>query len=175
MPLEPLPVSILALMNTTEWLDADEQAAWRAYLAATTRITAHLNELLKREFDLTQPDYEVFVHLSEAEDMRLKMSDLADKVLLSPSRLTYRVDRLEREGWLSRIRCVQDARSMWAQLTPSGLGLIEQAAQIYVTEVRHQLLDVFPRAEWLLLGQRLDEVVRRLDAPGLDAEGDLSA
>ena len=76
----------------TRWLSADEQVAWRHFLRATSLLTQRLDDGLERRDGLTGTDYEILVILSETPDHRLRMSDLADQVLVSRSRLTYRIE-----------------------------------------------------------------------------------
>ena len=82
------------------WLSEAEQLAWRGWIDASRRVLAATDRQLKRDAGLTTDDYEVFVRLSEAEGHRLRMSDLASSVTNSPSRLSQRVDRLSRDGYV---------------------------------------------------------------------------
>src|SRR5699024_11349717 len=89
------------------WLTSAEQEAWRTFLYATTLLTDRLGEVLQSdpEIDLTLGEYEILVRLSEAERKLLRMSELADKVVHSSSRLTHPVGRRAQHGLVTRVLC----------------------------------------------------------------------
>ncbi len=104
----------------TRWLNEDEQRAWRAFLKGANRLLEHLDDSLRGNHDLALTDFEILVVLSEAPTRRLRMSDIADRVLVSRSRLTYRVDRLVERGLVVRSEVAGDGRGMNAELTAAG-------------------------------------------------------
>ena len=150
------------------WLDGEEQEAWLALLEGWARFTQRLDDDLKADFGITLEDYEILANLSFA-DGRLRMSELAEKVLVSRSHLTYRVDRLEKPGYVCRRPCPEDGRAIWAELTDAGRDLLERAAPGHVTAVRELLLDRFDRDEWLTLGRRFRAVADGLAEAGAGA------
>ena len=83
-------------------LDEEELAAWRGMLRAHSQLVRTLDAELAREHDLPLSSYEVLLFLNDSDDGRMRMSELADSVLLSRSGLTRLVDRLERQGLLKR-------------------------------------------------------------------------
>jgi len=89
---------------------------------------------------LTMGDYEVLVFLSEAEDNRMRMCDLASSLRLSPSGLTRRLDGMVKLGWVSRASCDNDRRVMYAHLTPAGRAKMEAAAPDHVASVRRHFI-----------------------------------
>lgn len=136
------PIDTLAGMPAdTAWLDADEERLWRRFVEVSGRVIQTLDASLKAEADMSFDDYEVLVHLSEADQRRLRMAELSERLLYSRSRLTQRVDRLVRRGWVIRERCEDDGRGMYAVLTADGLAAIESAAPLHVADVRRALLD----------------------------------
>lgn len=134
-------------MTETRWLDDDEMRLFRAFLAASSGITSRLDTLLKASSGLSLDDYDVLVHLSEADDHRLRMSELSDRLLHSRSRLTQRADRLAQRGFVIREKCDADARGTWAVLTPLGIAELEKAAPEHVEHVRSHLFDHLDRSE----------------------------
>ncbi|WP_394215472.1 MarR family winged helix-turn-helix transcriptional regulator [Brachybacterium vulturis] len=145
------------------WLTSREQAAWRTFLYATTLLTDRFGEALQAdpEVDLTLGEYEILVRLSEAENMFLRMSELADKVVHSRSRLTHTVSRMEKRGLVERVRCTDDGRGRQAQLTEAGEAMLRRAAPTHVRSVRALLVDVIGHEDLLelgrILGKTLDE------------------
>ena len=97
------------------------------FLRAHAQVTRSLEAELVAEHDLPLPSYDVLVQLSESPDRRLRMTELADRVLLSRSGLTRLVDRLAREGMVERQSCPSDARGTLAVLTETGLQRLRDA------------------------------------------------
>src|SRR2546422_1032357 len=86
-------------------------------LSLSTSILRRLGTDLVEEEDMTLAEYDVLVQLSFAPDGRLRMTELSDRVRLSPSGLTRLVDRLVRGGLVKRGRCASDRRGTYAILT----------------------------------------------------------
>ena len=133
-------------------LDQEELGAWRGMLRAHAALTRELDAQLTREHDLPLSSYEVLLFLNDSDEGRMRMSDLADSVLLSRSGLTRLVDRLERQGLLKRERCDSDARGLFAEITPAGRRVFAAARQTHLDGVRRLFLSRFSRAELRTLG-----------------------
>lgn len=73
--------------------------------------------------------------------MRLRMSELAERIHLSPSGLTRRLDRLVRDRSVCRERCPSDRRSSFAVLNPHGMQRLIAAAPSHIDGVRRHFLD----------------------------------
>ena len=101
----------------------------------------------------------------------LRMSELADRLLLSRSGATRLVDRLEASGDVERRTCQSDARGSYAQLTPAGRARLRAAAPVHLRGVREHFLDVIPEPEVGPLGATL----ARLTAPDSAAEATCAA
>lgn len=104
----------------------DEIAALRLWTALARcygtvhRAIAHKVD----EYDLTTAQFgvlEVLHHLGP-----VTLGDLADKLLVTGGNVTYVMDRLQKDGLVTRRRCSDDRRVVWAQLTDEGKSLIEQ-------------------------------------------------
>jgi DNA-binding MarR family transcriptional regulator len=103
-------------------------------------MTKALDAELVREHGLPLSSYEVLLFLADAPGGRLRMSELADGVLLSRSGLTRLVDRMEREGLLRRERCEDDARGYHAVITEQGRTLFQAARRTHLDGVRERFL-----------------------------------
>ncbi len=117
-------------------LREDEERAWQAFLHAHHDVMGRLDQELREEHGLSLGDYDVLVRLARAPDRRLRMSDLANRVMLSPSGLTRAVDRLARRGLVERAGFDGDARVTMARLSEQGLALVRRAAGTHLRGIR---------------------------------------
>jgi len=121
-------------------------------LRAHAELVRELDAELAREHDMPLSSYEVLLFLNDSEDGRMRMSELADSALLSRSGLTRLVDRLERQGLLTRERCESDARGWFAEITPEGRRAFGAARKTHLDGVRRAFLSHFSRDELRTLG-----------------------
>lgn len=127
----------------TRWLTETEQCAWRTYLDVSKLLTYQLEKDLQ-PFGLTYNDYEILVNLSESEDRRMRMSDLASATLQSKSRLSHQITRMENAGLVRRENCESDRRGLYAVLTEHGMETMERVAPHHVGAVRRHFIDLIP-------------------------------
>ncbi|MET9336940.1 MULTISPECIES: MarR family winged helix-turn-helix transcriptional regulator [unclassified Nonomuraea] len=128
-------------------ISPQESAVWRMMQRAQVRITRRLETELLAAHDLPLASYDVLLQLSEAAGRRLRMNDLADRVLLSRSGLTRLIDRLQREGLVQREACADDARGLFAVLTEAGAVRLAEATPTYLGGIRAEFLDVLEPEE----------------------------
>lgn len=117
-----------------------ELDAWREMLRVHGQVVARLDAELEREHGLPLSAYEVLISLGDAPGGRLRMGELADALLLSRSGLTRSVDRLERQGLVTRERCEDDARGYYAVITRAGKRKLQAARPAHLTGVREHFL-----------------------------------
>lgn len=144
------------------WLDDVEQRAWRGLLDTHARLLDVLDEDLRQSTGLSLAEYEVLVLLSEAPGGRLRMSDLARRVNLSPSGLTRRLDRLVASGAVARQACGEDRRGSFAVLTTAGARRLAGAAPDHVSQVRRHFLDRLDRHQIATLADAFEAVTSGL-------------
>lgn len=123
------------------WLDPQEQRAWRSFLSMHTQLMAQLRRSLVQGSGLSDADYEVLVHLSEAPDDRLRVFELVRALQWEKSRLSHQLRRMEQRGLLERSECPTDGRGAFVALTGEGRAAIESAAPRHVAEVRDHFVD----------------------------------
>ncbi len=116
-------------------------AAWRAFLRAHARVVRELERELQTEEQLALTDYDVLVQLATAGERRLRMSELADALLLSRSGATRLIDRLVTEGLVERVSCESDRRGQWASLTSAGYERLRRASPTHLRGVATHFLD----------------------------------
>lgn len=151
-----------ATTDTVRWLSTEQQTVWRAYLAGASRINDRLDAEL-RPFGLDLGEYEILVNLSEADQQEMRMSELADRVRQSRSRLTHTVARMEAKGLILRKSCPHDRRGVIAVLTANGFNLLKSAAPKHVASVRAMLVDVVDPADFEALGRAMNAVLEVAD------------
>jgi DNA-binding MarR family transcriptional regulator len=152
--------------TTVRHLDPRELAAWRGMLRAYAYLQRDLEQGLEQRHGLQNSTYEVLMHLSDAPDGRMRLSDLANLAVLSRSGLTRLIDRLEKEGQVVRERCETDARGYYAVLTAEGRERVTAARAEYLDEVRERFHDLMTPEEQELLGDLWTRVLDRLE-PGM--------
>lgn len=156
------PASAGTDTSDVQWLDHDQQRAWRAYLVGTTLLMDRLDRDLREQHNLSMPEYEILVRLAEADDRRMRMAVLADSVSHSRSRVTHTIARMERAGLVERAACLSDGRGVEAVLTEQGLRALEDAAPTHVAGVRALLLDLAGEEDFEALGRVFNTVTDKL-------------
>ena len=118
------------------------------------RINADL-----RQHGLDVAEWEILVNLSEVEGRRMRMSDLADSVHQSRSRLTHTITRMEKSDLVKRTSCPEDRRGVWAELTDEGMALIVRAAPSHVETVRQNFVDAMSTEDYAVIGRAFAAVI----------------
>ena len=150
--------------NSTDtiWLDQEQQRSWRAYLVGTTLLMDRLDRELREQHDLSLPEYEILVRLSESPGTRMRMAELAGSLSHSRSRVTHTVARLERAGLVRREACLSDGRGVEAIITDRGTSVLQQAAPTHVAGVRRLLVDLAGSDDFAALGRVFNAVTDNL-------------
>jgi DNA-binding MarR family transcriptional regulator len=138
--------------------------AWIRFLRAHAALTRELSAELVARHGLTINDYEVLLHLARAPEQRLRRVDLVDRVLLTASGITRLLEGLERSGHVERVRCPDDRRVVYAQLTPAGLQRLREASRTHVAGIEALFNAPFTDEELVTLAGLL----ARLPAAGDD-------
>jgi DNA-binding MarR family transcriptional regulator len=145
-------------MADVRWLNDEEQAVWRAYLDVMRLITERMQRQLVEDSGLTSGEYEVLVQLAETPERQLRMSELADRIVNSRSRLTHTVGRMESRGLVRRRPCDEDGRGVLCILTDEGMDVLVKAAPGHVEAVRSGLFDPLDPQDVAALGQAMGKV-----------------
>jgi DNA-binding MarR family transcriptional regulator len=145
-------------------LDPAEMACWRAYIESSQLLLTRLEDDLRDTSELSFADYHVLVLLSEAPRQRLRMGELANRLIFSPSRLTYHIGTMERRGLVVREACPEDRRGSQAVLTASGLLALRDAAPHHLRTVRESFIDDLDDAEVAVLTKAFERLGERLRA-----------
>ena len=122
-----------------EYLSDAEFRAWHGSLLFTNTTTRALDEALSKEHGISVKEFDVLITLFNAPDGRLRMAELAEQVVLSPSGVTHLVTRLEHDGLVQRIVDESDRRSFFAALTPAGHQRLRDSRPTHNEVIREQL------------------------------------
>ena len=136
-------------------LDEEELGAWRGLLRAHSTLTKALDAELEDAFGLPLTSYEVLITLQAAPSRRLRMAELADRVMLSRPGLTGVVNRLEGAGLVRREASAADGRGLYAVITDPGLDCLHAAHRTHVASIREHFASRFDEAELRTLHQLL--------------------
>lgn len=132
--------------------------AWKGFLRSHATMVRELDEELRRCHGYALGDFDVLVQLADAPGGRLRMCDLAAAVVLSPSGLSRRMDRLQRAGLVTRERAEGDARNVEARLTSAGKRLVRTLRETHRAGVRARFAARFSAEELALLGDLLERL-----------------
>ena len=152
-----------AIRQSAPTPDDPRLEAWRTLLHAHARLIRRMDEELQAEHGVSLAEYDALLQLAGAPDRRLRMSVLAERVLLSRSGITRLVDRLVAAGMVERSTCPTDARGAMATLTPAGLHRLRAASRTHLDGVGRYFLDVVDDADRAAIERGLGRVVARLD------------
>lgn len=131
---------------------------WREFLRSHAEVIRRLERDLADHADLPLVWYDVLLQLAEAPGRRLRMAELANRVLLSRSGLTRLVDRLQAEGLVTRQPFPGDARGMYTVLTEEGLNRLRHAAPVHLAGIQAFWLSKFNDDELRTLGGLLSRI-----------------
>jgi DNA-binding MarR family transcriptional regulator len=134
-------------------LTPDELAAWRGMLAVNAHVTRVLDAEMQAAHGLSVSAYEVLMFLGDAPGHRMRMSEIADGVLLTRSGCTRLVDRLARRGFVVRTSADSDGRGLYAEITPEGLTMARAARRTHQAGGRREFLDRLSAEDQRRLGE----------------------
>ncbi|MFI6574681.1 MarR family winged helix-turn-helix transcriptional regulator [Nocardiopsis sp. NPDC050513] len=123
-------------------LDATEERTWDAATLAFRLLDQRVEQDLQEAVDLPLTYYELLVMLSKDPDRSLRMSELAERTHTKPSRISHAVRKLGEAGWVERVHCETDRRSVFAVLTDEGQRVLDEAGPRHVRSMRENLLDL---------------------------------
>ncbi|MEV8515825.1 MarR family transcriptional regulator [Dactylosporangium sp. NPDC051484] len=144
------------------WLNEDEFRAWIGYRRMRALLDLRLARRLAADQGLSEPDYDVLTSLSDAEDRRIRLSEMADRMLWSKSRLSHHVTRMQQRGLVTREECQSDGRGAFIVLTEQGMATLRAAAPGHVAAVREHFIDLMTEEQVRVLGEITGTVLEHL-------------
>ena len=133
--------------GVSEPLTDTQQASWRTFIESSWALHTRLEDELRAATGLSMADYHVMVVLSEAPGHRIRMGELASRLVFSPSRCTYQITSMAKRGLVRKQSCSDDGRGQEAVLTDAGLAALEAAAPLHLATVRETFIDDLDDAE----------------------------
>jgi DNA-binding MarR family transcriptional regulator len=141
-----------------EPLTDTEQGAWRTFIESSWALHTRLEDELREATGLSMNDYHVMVVLSEAPEHRLRMGELASRLVFSPSRVTYQINSMVKRGLVRKQSCPEDGRGQEAVLTDEGLAALRNAAPLHLDTVRKAFIDLLDADELDVVHRVFDKV-----------------
>ena len=148
-------------MSQPKWLTPAEMLAWRGFITTSTDLVNLIAKDLA-PYGLDGGDYQLLAMLSEAPDQKLKMCDLAERLRLSRSGLTRRIDGVLKAKYVSQVRDNQDGRVVFAHLTKKGFDLIKKVAPHHLESVRSRVINLLSPAEIRAFGSGFEKIARNV-------------
>ena len=148
-------------MSQPKWLTPAEMLAWRGFITTSTDLVNLIAKDLA-PYGLDGGDYQLLAILSEAPDQKLEMCDLAERLRLSRSGLTRRIDGVLKAKYVSQVRDNQDGRVVFAHLTKKGFDLIKKVAPHHLESVRSRMIDLLSPAEIRAFGSGFEKIARNV-------------
>ena len=136
-------------------------AAWRALASAHAAVTESLSHVLHERTGLPLGWFLVMRRLAEADDRRLRMTELAHRTPLSKSGLTRLVDRMVAADFVARRECPTDRRGAFAELTDKGQSALDAALPVYDQQIEASFGAHLGDRDAAVLARVLDVVSRK--------------
>lgn len=131
----------MKVVKNVRWLDEREQRAWRALQFMQLRLDGALARQLAADSGLSYPDFTVLVALTDREDGRMRVLELARHLGWEKSRLSHHIARMAERGLVAKEKCDTDRRGATVAVTPRGREVIEAAAPGHAEAVRRLFVD----------------------------------
>ncbi len=148
--------------DDVKWLDDTEMDAWRNYITGSALLEYRLNRDLQAAHGVSLADYEILVRLSDRQEHRMRMSELAAEVAHSKSRISHQIRRLERAELVERTECPSDGRGVFAVLTERGMKVLRSIAPEHVASVREHYVDLLDPEEQRVIAKVFGRLVDHL-------------
>ncbi|BEL12448.1 MarR family transcriptional regulator [Actinoplanes sichuanensis] len=136
-----------------EPLTATQLAHWRTFIESSWALHTRLEDELRAATGLSMNDYHVLVALADAPGRRIRMGELASRLVLSPSRVTYQINSMIKRGLVRKESCPDDGRGQEAVLTDEGLTMLRDAAPAHLKTVRESFIDHLDDEELAVIGR----------------------
>lgn len=152
------------MTDDSPWLSEAQQRLWRGWISLMTQLPAELHRQLQADSGLSLQDFEVLVRLTEADEGRARVTDLANAAGWERSRLSHHVKRMAARGLVERQECCDDGRGAFVVVTAAGRGALEDAAPGHARTVRDLLFADLDDAGLAAVTRFVEGALQRLQA-----------
>lgn len=128
------------------------------FIAAHSRLYRKIGQTLQDQFGLPCPWFEILLLISQSDEKHLKMSELADHVLLTTGGITRLIDRMVAAGLVARTPCPTDRRIQWVVLTEKGCEIMEQTIPLHLEDLKQNYQSAFTPAEFKQFNALIDQL-----------------
>lgn len=156
-----------------EMLEPDEQDTWDALAYLLIRLPAVLDARMQRDAGISHFEFMVLATLIRSPERTRRMSEVADLIASSLTRLSNAAGRLEGKGWITRRPDPADGRYTLAELTSEGAGKVIEAAPAYTDEVRRSVFSPLTKGQQKQAGEISRRILSVIDPDGACAQGRL--
>ena len=136
---QAVPEDARAMVRT--FLSEEEERVWLALMESYDGLLHALDDRLLSEHNLSLSTFEAIMYVTHAETGAISISDLAERIRLSPSQVSRIAIELERKGLIERHRSEHDSRSTEVAITEAGRAQLQAAAPTYLQTIRARLFD----------------------------------
>ena len=136
---QTLPEDARAMVRT--FLSEEEEGVWLALMESYDGLLHALDDRLLSEHNLSLSTFEAIMYVTHAETGAISISDLAERIRISPSQVSRIAIELERKGLIERHRSEHDSRSTEVAITEAGRAQLQAAAPTYLQTIRARLFD----------------------------------
>jgi len=140
-------------MVVRAFLSEEEEGAWRGLLETHATLVSALDARLLAEHNMPPGSVEALIQIAHAEGGAISVSELAERIGLSPSRASRLAIDLERQGLVKRERSSSDSRSTEVAATDAGRARLLEAAPTFFEVIRERLVDPLDERELRQLGR----------------------
>src|ERR671931_935674 len=140
-------------------------AAWRALLLAQNAVLKAIEADLAAAGQIPLTWYDVLLELNAAPGRRLRMQELASRVVLSRTRVSRLVDELVAAGLVERLPDPADGRASFASITRRGRAALRRAAPVYLAGIERYFTRHLTQREKQTLTAALGRVIAALQPP----------
>ena len=151
-------------MASAKWLNDNEMKAWRGFVTTAAELHRAIESDLA-QFGIDGGDYQLLAMLSEAPEHRMQLCELAEKLRLSRSGLTRRMEGVVKAKFVERVSAETDRRTAYAHLTDKGYTFLRRIAPAHVKSVRNRLIDHLSENEIKAFGTAFSKIRKSLSNP----------
>jgi DNA-binding MarR family transcriptional regulator len=140
------------------FLTEDQERLWFGLMETYDALLGALDARILSEHNMPLSAFEALMHITHAEDSAISISELAERVRLSPSQVSRIAIDLERKGFVHRQRSATDSRSTEVAVTDAGRAQLQAAAPAYLSTIREHLFDALSERDVKQLARIWDRI-----------------